>query len=380
MRVENREKAEFIKHLDLTNMKRVWLSSVGISLLLTCLILTGLFFDDVVPVANVFFVVAIIALLIQVISAYFAFYLVKRRNIDLYERAYRIYYSLTMLTLMVFAVFDYIYCGSTIAFVLGCGYFVCVPLLKKQERFVFYAVLIGVTIYMIMNSEGSLVRIAELIILTMGTFVSASYQHNMKIRLEKMSQNLRNRIIVSEQDALTGLTNRRGLENKAETIWSICQRKRIPVAIIALDIDYFKKYNDKFGHPQGDRCLRLIADSLKETVRRNTDVVTRTGGEEFLIFLQDITPKDALSLALKIRKNIDAKAIPHAYCAISKNVTVSMGIATIVPGINNRFIDLYEAADRELYLAKQNGRNCIVFDGNLYGRIRNGMAQVVEMR
>jgi len=169
------------------------------------------------------------------------------------------------------------------------------------------------------------------------------------------------------------------LKKKAELIWSYCQRRKVPVGIIALDIDFFKKYNDKFGHLEGDKCLKVIANTLKESAKRSSDIVTRTGGEEFLVFVQDITPKEILTLALNIRKNIEEQTIIHAYCGISKYVTVSMGISTTIPKFNYEFNDLYDEADRALYQAKKNGRNCIVFDGNLYGRMKDGMSQVIGM-
>ena len=151
------------------------------------------------------------------------------------------------------------------------------------------------------------------------------------------------------------------------------------MGVLAIDIDFFKKYNDSYGHPMGDKCLRMVADVLKESAQRSTDIVTRTGGEEFLIFVQDADDKDMVSLALKIRKNLEKKAIPQSYCAVSKNVTISIGAVSFVPGYDKSFKDLYEEADKALYTAKENGRNCIVCNGNLYGRIRNGMAQVVSM-
>lgn len=210
--------------------------------------------------------------------------------------------------------------------------------------------------------------------------VLSGYHYGMVVKVGIINQRLRKKTIYSEQDALTGLTNRRGLKKRIESEWHYFQSKKVPIAMIELDIDYFKKYNDKFGHPQGDVCLKTISETIKKVTTDKEAVVTRTGGEEFLIFLKNVEPRDIVHIALDIRTAIADKKIPHAYCAISKYVTVSMGIATIIPKNGYEFNDLYEEADKALYLAKENGRNCIVFDGNIYGRMKNGVAQVIEMR
>ena len=177
---------------------------------------------------------------------------------------------------------------------------------------------------------------------------------------------------------MTGLYNRRGLESRTGAIWPFCERNKIRVGIIAIDIDFFKKYNDAFGHPKGDECLREVANVLKEAAQRSTDVVTRTGGEEFLIFVQDTDDKSIVALALKIRKILEERAIPQAYFEVSKNVTVSIGAASFIPSYGKTFELLYEEADKSLYAAKKSGRNCIVYNGNIYGKIRNGIATTLN--
>lgn len=380
MSADMQERVEFQYHLDLINTKRAGVSAVVLSLFLPCILMVISLFHINIPFKTIVLISGILIEIIQVLFVYVLFGIIKNREAEKFRAVCYIYYALTMMILMIVSGFFMTTKNSEIFYMGTCIYFICVPVFSRKERLVFIS---GQTLVML--SAIVIYRVAwnqllDMVIIQAGTIFMAGYQHNLTMRCEKITQNLKKKTICSEQDDLTGLANRRGLEKKAEPIWSICQRKKIPVAMIALDIDYFKKYNDKFGHPQGDRCIKIIASTLKETARRNSDIITRTGGEEFLIFLQDISPKDVLSLALKIRKNIDEKAIPHAYCALSKNVTVSMGIATIIPKYDYQFNDLYEAADRELYLAKQNGRNCIVFDGNLYGRFRNGMAQVVDMK
>lgn len=380
MGADQHRRTEFRDHLDLINMKRARASAFMFSLALPCiLILIAITGTD--TLANyILMAICIAGEIVQTIFAVIFNRIIMKKSAERFGKMYFVYYAVTMAFMLFAAGIDMTVNKIEVAYIVLCVYFICVPVFNRKVRLIYIAVQGFIVMGMMAGTRMNARFVIDMVVIQIATLIMSEYQHNLTIRCERITQNLKRKTICSEQDDLTGLANRRGLEKKIEPIWAICQRKKIPVAMIALDIDYFKKYNDKFGHPEGDKCIRVIADTLKETARRSSDIITRTGGEEFLIFLQDITPKDVLSLALKIRKNIDEKAIPHAYCAISKNVTVSMGIATVIPKFNQKFSELYEAADKELYLAKKNGRNCIVFDGCIYGRFKNGMAQVIDMK
>lgn len=218
----------------------------------------------------------------------------------------------------------------------------------------------------------------DVCIIQAATILLVAYQHNLAVQRVRVNMQLKRKKDYSEHDALTGLYNRRGLDARIKAIWPFCERNRLSVAMIAVDVDYFKKYNDTFGHPKGDECLKTVAGILKNSAQRSTDVVTRTGGEEFIVFVQDMDEESLISLAMKIRNNLDQKHIEHAYYGVSKYVTVSMGIAGFVPAYNNDFKKLYQEADNALYLAKKNGRNCIVYDGKVYGSIMNGASRVAS--
>lgn len=302
----------------------------------------------------------------------------QRNHIRGYAGIYLSCYASTIAGMMVFAMCDMRAFGSQIFSVLTCLYLVFVPALKERVRWVFLIVQTAAVTAMMFVLHIEVRDGIDLLFMQVCMIFLIKYEHELVLRKQKMTSRLKEKTSSSEHDALTGLLNRRGLERRATAIWPYCQRNKINVGMIALDIDYFKKYNDAFGHPQGDACLRIVADTLKESAARCTDVVTRTGGEEFLIFIQDVNEEDLPALALKIRKNIAKKAIPHAYCMVSKNVTVSIGIASGVPGRGVTFKSLYENADKALYQAKKNGRNCIVYNGSLYGRIRGGIAQSIS--
>lgn len=175
----------------------------------------------------------------------------------------------------------------------------------------------------------------------------------------QLEERLYNEIKVSEHDPMTGLLNRRGMEKRIKAIYPLCRRYRIPVGVIMLDIDEFKKYNDCFGHPEGDTCIQMVSEILTETAKRTTDVIARVGGEEFLIFVQEIKKEDMVKLASRLQKNMEAMNLKHAPNASHKNVTISIGLAYANPREGVAFEELYEEADQALYLAKTSGRNCI---------------------
>lgn len=164
-------------------------------------------------------------------------------------------------------------------------------------------------------------------------------------------------------DNLTQLLNRNGLEQAAGTAWAFCKRDKKNVGVILADIDYFKSYNDTLGHLEGDNILKQVADSIKNCFRRQTDIISRIGGDEFLIFLPDINDDYMLEMAQSLSSSIINLKVKTA----SENnpcdfLSVSMGIATSIPQPDDLLIDLYRTVDEALYHAKKAGRNRISFN------------------
>lgn len=167
-------------------------------------------------------------------------------------------------------------------------------------------------------------------------------------------------------DALTHLLNRNGLEQAAGTAWALCKRDKKKVGVILADIDYFKSYNDTLGHPEGDNILRQVADSVKSCFRRETDIISRIGGDEFLIFLSEVNDDRILEMAQSLSSSIINLKVTTA----SENnpgdfLSVSIGVATNTPQPDDLLVDLYKAVDKALYRAKRAGRNCISFHDKL---------------
>ena len=166
----------------------------------------------------------------------------------------------------------------------------------------------------------------------------------------------------SLEDGLTGLANRRRFDEVIEIEWWRASRNKYPLSVILLDIDHFKAYNDSYGHQSGDDCLKRIGGCLKRNIHRAGEMAARYGGEEFVIVLPVVRFKDALNVADLMRENIFDMKIPHASSSISEYVTVSAGVASMVPERANLSSHLIQSADRSLYRAKREGRNRVCGD------------------
>lgn len=184
-----------------------------------------------------------------------------------------------------------------------------------------------------------------------------------KLDLEKANSQLqdRNKALtrLSELDALTGLANRRFLMNAFGQEWFRHQRNNRPISVILLDIDFFKRFNDSYGHQAGDECLKRIAVVLKQNIARPGDFIARYGGEEFIAVLPETEPEGAWHLAEKMRRAVEKLQIIHNGSNIAGHVTISGGVASIIPNANNNCELLIKWADEALYEAKHSGRNCI---------------------
>ncbi|RCV86818.1 sensor domain-containing diguanylate cyclase [Billgrantia montanilacus] len=167
---------------------------------------------------------------------------------------------------------------------------------------------------------------------------------------------------LSYQDGLTGVANRRLLDSVLEVEWASAQRSGQPLSFIMLDIDFFKQYNDRYGHLAGDDCLRRVTQILDSASLRPRDVLGRFGGEEFALVLPETDREAALLVAERSRALINDAAISHQASETAHHITVSMGVATASPAEGGNPAWLVEKADQLLYLAKQNGRDQIVAD------------------
>lgn len=163
---------------------------------------------------------------------------------------------------------------------------------------------------------------------------------------------------LSQNDALTGLYNRRYFDEYASREWLRAQRTQTPLSLLLIDVDHFKKYNDYYGHHAGDGCLKQLASALQHALMRSQDIVCRYGGEEFVIVLPDTTEPG--NVAERCRAKIKALSIEHNGNEENGKVTISIGGATVVPKREDQFKELFNAVDEALYEAKAGGRDCTV--------------------
>jgi len=165
---------------------------------------------------------------------------------------------------------------------------------------------------------------------------------------------------LSFKDGLTGISNRRMFDSILEAEWAnaLCNHK--PLSLIMLDIDYFKQYNDHYGHIRGDDCLKRVGQILSSAAIRSRDFLARFGGEEFVLVLPETDAEAAKKVAERCRSLILKEQISHEKSQVSQFLTVSLGVGTIIPTRLDEPIKFIEEVDRRLYQAKQKGRNCIV--------------------
>lgn len=181
--------------------------------------------------------------------------------------------------------------------------------------------------------------------------------HKMNRELHELNQQLYR---LANLDGLTKVANRRCFDEILEQEWRRLGREKKPLSLILGDIDYFKHYNDTYGHLGGDDCLKQVAAAISKAILRPADLVARYGGEEFGIILPDTPHEGANQVAQRILDEICRLKIPHKASAVKPYVTMSLGVATIIPSLKIEMKSLIDKADEALYTAKQQGRNCII--------------------
>lgn len=161
-------------------------------------------------------------------------------------------------------------------------------------------------------------------------------------------------------DGLTGLSNRRHFDEYLELEWRRALREQSQISLLMIDVDYFKAFNDNFGHLEGDEALRKVSSAIRESCCRSSDLPARYGGEEFALVLPTTSPGGARLLAEKLRQTVVGLNIPHIFPSPGTSLTISIGLATMIPQPGSSSRQLIMEADKGLYSAKNNGRNQVV--------------------
>jgi len=179
--------------------------------------------------------------------------------------------------------------------------------------------------------------------------------------LGALSRTIQDLFTKANIDGLTGIYNRRFMENNLEHIMGMLSRSNGYLSVLMLDIDFFKKYNDTYGHDRGDECLKSVARALEESVTRSSDFIARYGGEEFIAVLTNTDANGARVVADKLLENVRALDIPHSDSSAAPYVTVSIGCTTDRVVYGQQWEEHVKRADEALYMSKNNGRNMVTF-------------------
>ena len=187
---------------------------------------------------------------------------------------------------------------------------------------------------------------------------SVAYMHEKTSRKRFLEACLLREMVA--RDGLTGIQNRRMFDQHITRVWQQAVREAKRVAVLLIDIDCFKDYNDHYGHQAGDECLRAVAVSLSQCARRPLDFVARYGGEEFAIVLYQASHEYVAEVLTRIQRSVAELNIPHDASRVASRLTVSIGAAFVLPAVNRSLEGLIQLADEALYSAKEEGRNRVI--------------------
>jgi diguanylate cyclase (GGDEF)-like protein/PAS domain S-box-containing protein len=195
-------------------------------------------------------------------------------------------------------------------------------------------------------------------------------EKNMKNYHSEVRRLTRELTDLAQLDTLTGLYNRRYFSEIILRDWRLALREGKHLSVLIFDIDFFKRYNDLYGHQAGDSCLKTVAQAIREGLKRGTDILARYGGEEFIALLFDLTESRAQAIAATINEGIRKLNILHADSPLAPSITLSAGVASCIPHPDTNPDDLIKGADNALYQAKRDGRNRVVTQSELSGRLQ----------
>lgn len=208
-------------------------------------------------------------------------------------------------------------------------------------------------VHVVRDAEGNVERLV-------GFMFDISERKKIEDKLFDLQKELED---LSFKDGLTGVANRRMFDSVIEVEWTNARRNNQPLSLIMFDIDYFKQYNDLYGHVQGDDCLKIVAKVLSQGATRSRDFFARFGGEEFVLVLPETDAASARKVADRCRSLIFKEQIAHAKSEAGHILTISMGLGTLIPGHTDSLKDFIKSVDQRLYHAKQQGRNRLVDAG-----------------
>ncbi len=361
------------KKNNLDNVKRIMLiSSILIIVQISNIIVDGLNNVYEENIQLLYTVGAIILLSLGIISVIVSILLLKKpdKNYTLIKIFTSIFYLLFITGFLIFCYGDIINgCTNQNIYVLYLT-LVVIPIFSMWEIVICYTIIVlSLTIFMVVaNAPVTFFQQTYIISLTMicATILLEHYRLNSIIGIEKVKTLNQELYIKSTTDHLTQLKNRFGLQDIIDQKIRVNNTNEIrTLGIFIIDIDFFKQYNDKFLHTQGDVVLKKIAEVINQSIDIDKDIAVRWGGEEFLVFLDNYDKEKLLQLGQDIKNNVENLKIIAGTQIISKYVTISMGISEFKSEELDNYAKYIGLADKQLYYAKEAGRNRIAFDNEV---------------
>lgn len=362
--------------IDRNNMGRLFVFNIfgSVAMLIITAVLAILKYSVIAQQTKMFLLLSAI----MAMSALTVFATTKTRQRQLFDKVCYAYIGIMSACLYGFGFFSISATSAIMFYFMIMMLIGFLPVLDRKSAMIIYGIevlpVIGLVIVKGASSEGIL-AVSSVTVMS-GCVAFNRYNAAVKRVSDKLSRDMV--VNEAETDPLTGLLNRRGLDRRLEAIWPMCVRQNSCAAVLMIDIDNFKKYNDTFGHPAGDECIRAVTESIRTAVKRRTDYAARVGGEEFLVLLTNIDPKSAVKWALELKQDIEDLKIRHAPTNFSPYVTVSMGLSCSVVRQNVTFEGMKEDADRSLYEAKDNGRARLYCRHKCFGRNTSASSAVLS--
>lgn len=354
--------------IDRLNMGRLYIFNIfGCAGVLLITALLALFKCYILPVNYQTFGFLLFAACMAV-SAAAVFVTTKARRTDLFDKVCYSYLAVFSAIMFNFAFRAKSSAASLIIYWMIMMVAGLLPILRLEIFAAVWAIELVPMIILAVTKHFTADAVTSIITISVMGFILSMVSYSGTIRKLNYKLSLDSALSEAETDPMTQLLNRRGLDRRIESLWPHCIRQKTEIAILMIDIDNFKKYNDTFGHAAGDECIRKVTSCIRRNVKRRTDYAARVGGEEFLVFLTGIEPKLAVKWALDLKKSIDNLKIPHAETNFNPYVSVSMGVACATVAEDTTFEKLREEADKSLYEAKYNGRACLYYRHKAFGK------------
>lgn len=281
------------------------------------------------------------------------------------KRVTGFFWSVCTLSLIACSFFEAVDTGTLFQYLIYLISFTLWPTFKPNFAVPYYLVAftaqLGYMVYARTPFISILFMFGITVFCVVGNYIKFAAYMDKHLAIEKLE-------LLAEYDTLTELLNRRGMRKRSELLMDYSARVKSPVTVAMVDVDFFKSYNDNFGHKAGDRCLQLIAGCIRQNFRRRTDLSCRYGGEEFLVVFVGQTQKEAADSLLHLQKDIERMGLHAGDTSLSPFVTVSVGAVCTTVNLDEVIQTYIQKADENLYHAKQTGRNCICLNGEFYRR------------